>query len=484
MSIPRSSRQASQAGSVTVPRAWASMCSRARVLLTVVPIESLYLVANYKETQIGLMRVGQPATIKVDALDGQEIQGSVESFAPGTGAEFAVIPATNATGNFTKIVQRVPVRLKVEAGPEARHVLVPGLSVEVSVDTVGSKDETARTAAGIRCISIRTQASAGRTRVRRSLEPSQRSGPMSQRRYLANGGKADAAAWIAVAAGTIGAFMATLDTSIVNASLPTIQGEVGATGTEGTWISTAYLVAEIVMIPMAGWLEKSLGIRTLLLAASLVFTVCSIGCGISTSLAEITLGRIGQGFSGGAMIPTALSIVATRLPSSQRPLGTALFGMTAVLGPVIGPVLGGWLTENVSWNYVFFINLPVCIGLIGLLLIGLPADKRNMDELLHPDLLGIAGLILGLGGLTTVLEEGQRERWFESVLIRELSAISVLGFILLVAGQFWSRSPVINLKILLQRRFAGVFVMTLIVGRRVIRDSLSHSSILGRCSRL
>jgi len=113
-------------------------------LLTVVPVDSLYLIANYKETQLGLMRIGQPARIKVDALDGREIQGKVQSFSPGTGSEFAVIPATNATGNFTKIVQRVPVRLEIQVGPEARRVLVPGLSVEVSVDTVGSKDDLAR----------------------------------------------------------------------------------------------------------------------------------------------------------------------------------------------------------------------------------------------------------------------------------------------------------------------------------------------------
>ena len=113
-------------------------------LLTIVPVQSLYLVANFKETQIGLMRVGQPATIDVDALDGHQLSGSVDSFAPATGASFAVIPANNATGNFTKIVQRVPVRIRIEAGEEARKVLIPGLSVEVSVDTLGSKDDKAR----------------------------------------------------------------------------------------------------------------------------------------------------------------------------------------------------------------------------------------------------------------------------------------------------------------------------------------------------
>jgi DHA2 family multidrug resistance protein len=276
--------------------------------------------------------------------------------------------------------------------------------------------------------------------------------------------KADAGAWLAVAAGTIGALMATLDTSIVNSALPTIQGEIGASGAEGTWISTAYLVAEIVMIPLAGWLERIFGLRSFLLIAATAFTLFSMWCGISQDLPHMVIGRIGQGFFGGAMIPTALTIVGTRLPPAQRPLGIALFGMTAVLGPVLGPVLGGWLTENISWHYAFFMNLPIGIGLLALVTIGLPGRKAKFDEFLSTDIPGIAGLVLGLGGLTVVLEEGQRERWFESSMICELSVVSVFGIGLLILGQFVSKKPVIQLKILLTRAFGGVFVMSLMVG--------------------
>jgi DHA2 family multidrug resistance protein len=278
------------------------------------------------------------------------------------------------------------------------------------------------------------------------------------------GGKASAADWLAVSAGTIGALMATLDTSIVNAALPTIQGEIGASGTEGTWISTAYLVAEIVMIPMAGWLERALGLRTFLMIVTVAFTLCSIGCGISTTLPEMILMRVGQGFTGGAMIPTALSIVAKRLPPAQQPIGVALFGMTAVLGPVLGPLVGGYLTENASWHYVFFLNVPIGIGLLGLLLVGLPAEKSKLSEFLHADVLGILGLVLGLGCLTTMLEEGQRDRWFESSLICELTVVSFVGFVLLFLGQVIAKKPVIQLRILLQPAFAGVFVISLVVG--------------------
>ncbi len=170
--------------------------------------------------------------------------------------------------------------------------------------------------------------------------------------------KADAAAWLAVAAGTIGALMATLDTSIVNAALPTIQGEVGASGSEGTWISTAYLVAEIIIIPLTGWLERVFGLRNFLVTCTILFVGFSVLCGVATNLNMMIIGRVGQGVAGGGMIPTALTIVATRLPPDKQPVGVALFGMTAVLGPVVGPVIGGWLTENASWHYLFFINVP------------------------------------------------------------------------------------------------------------------------------
>ncbi len=280
----------------------------------------------------------------------------------------------------------------------------------------------------------------------------------------AAGGKADAAAWLAVAAGTLGALMATLDISIVNAALPTIQGEVGASGTEGTWISTAYLVAEIVMIPMSGWLERIFGLRTFLLVTTTVFILCSMACGISETLPQMILGRLGQGFSGGALIPTALTIVSTRLPPQQQSIGTALFGVTAILGPVIGPVVGGYLTENLSWHYAFFLNLPVGISLLVLLLVGLPHQEMHLEEFRNADAFGIAGLVMGLGGLTTFLEEGERVNWLSSELMRWLGVVSLLGFVFLILGQFVARQPVIRLRLLLDRVFGGVFVMSLVVG--------------------
>ncbi|MGR6327978.1 MDR family MFS transporter [Sphingomonas sp. XXL09] len=276
--------------------------------------------------------------------------------------------------------------------------------------------------------------------------------------------KADLGAWLAVAAGTLGALMATLDISIVNSALPTIQGEIGASGTEGTWVATAYLVAEIVIIPMAAWLERLLGLRTFLLIAAGLFTGFSVICGTATTLTAMIIGRVGQGFTGGAMIPTAQTIIATRLPRSQQPIGIAAFGVTAIMGPVIGPLIGGWLTENISWHYSFFINLPICALLVALLLVGLPHQKSRLDLLGEADWMGIAGLALGLGGLTVLLEEGQREQWFSSGLIRLMALVSFVGFALLFAGQVTAKRPVIKLKLLLDRQFGAVALMGVVLG--------------------
>ncbi len=276
--------------------------------------------------------------------------------------------------------------------------------------------------------------------------------------------KADLTAWLAVGAGSLGALMATLDISIVNSSLPTIQGEIGASGTEGTWIATAYLVAEIIIIPLSAWLERVFGLRTFLLVATTIFTGFSIMCGLSNSLTMMIIGRVGQGFTGGALIPTAMTIIATRLPPSQQPIGTAMFGVTAILGPVLGPLIGGWLTENISWHYAFFLNVPVSALLITLLLIGLEHQEAHLEEFKNADWVGVAGMALGLGGLTVVLEEGQREQWFQSELIIQLTGVAILGFILIALGQMFAKKPVIRLSLLLDRQFGSVVVMAIVLG--------------------
>ena len=275
---------------------------------------------------------------------------------------------------------------------------------------------------------------------------------------------ADAAIWIAVAAGALGALMATLDISITNSALPQIQGAVGANGTEGTWISTGYLMSEIVMIPLAAWLTRVFGLRNFLVVNATLFTLFSVLCGLSASLPVLVLARIGQGFTGGAMIPTAQTIIRTRLPRHQLPVGMTLFGLIVLLGPLLGPVLGGWLTENSSWRWCFFINVPVCALLLALLLLGLPRERMHLGELVRADWLGITGLAMGLSTLTVVLEEGQRERWFESSMIVALSLASAIGMAMVALSQRTADKPILRLSLLRNKSYASVIFIVFTVG--------------------
>ncbi|BAN26222.1 MDR family MFS transporter [Caballeronia insecticola] len=276
--------------------------------------------------------------------------------------------------------------------------------------------------------------------------------------------RASATDWIAVTAGALGALMATLDISITNSALPQIQGAIGATGTEGTWISTGYLMSEIVMIPLAAWLTRVFGLRNFLLGNAVLFTLFSVMCGLSTSLPMMVAGRIGQGFTGGAMIPTAQTIIRTRLPREQMPIGMTIFGLIVLLGPLLGPVLGGWLAENIAWSWCFFINLPVGIALAALLITGLPTDKPHWEAFFKADWIGIAGLAIGLSSLTVVLEEGQRNQWFESSEIIMLTCITTFGMLLIALSQFIAKQPIVRLSLLRNARYASVILIVFVVG--------------------
>lgn len=270
--------------------------------------------------------------------------------------------------------------------------------------------------------------------------------------------------WVAVAAGSLGALMATLDISITNSALPQIQGAVGATGTEGTWIATGYLMSEIVMIPMVAWLTRVFGLRNFLLGNASLFVMFSVLCGVSGSLPMLILARVGQGFTGGAMIPTAQTIVRSRLPLHQMPVGMTIFGLIVILGPLFGPVIGGWLTENADWTWCFFINVPVCTVLLLLLILGLPAERTNPKAFFEADWLGVAGLTLGLSTLIAVLEEGQRERWFESEMICWLSLISACGMALIALSQWRAERPMLRLSLLRNRNYAAVIIIVFVTG--------------------
>ncbi|GGP92376.1 DHA2 family efflux MFS transporter permease subunit [Shewanella ulleungensis] len=270
--------------------------------------------------------------------------------------------------------------------------------------------------------------------------------------------------WIAVAGGLIGAFMAILDIQITNASMKEIQGSLGATLEEGSWIATAYLVAEMIAIPLSGWLSTGLSTRRYLLWTTAAFIVASILCSMSWNLESMIAFRALQGFFGGALIPLAFRLILEFLPDNKRAMGMALFGVTATFAPSIGPTLGGWLTEQFSWHYLFYINVPPGILVMVMLAYGLERKPIIWDKLKNADYSGIITMALGMGCLEVVLEEGNRKDWFGSELIRNLAIIAVINIGLFIWIQLRKSQPLVNIRLLGQRDFALSTVAYFLLG--------------------
>ena len=270
--------------------------------------------------------------------------------------------------------------------------------------------------------------------------------------------------WLGVAAAILGAFTAILDIQITNSSLSDIEGALGASSEEGSWVSTAYLMAEIIVIPLTGWLGSTFGLRRYLAVNTGLFICFSVACALSTSLPEMILFRAGQGFTGGVLIPTAITIVRTRLPKSQQAVGIALFGLTATFAPAIGPTVGGWLTDNLSWHYIFYLNLVPGPLALALQLYALDPAPLKLGELAKGDWLGIGLMAAGLPALTFVLEEGQRKDWFGSPIIVEGALVAIFGIGGFIIRELMAERPFINLRVLKNRSVGGGCVLMTVLG--------------------
>src|SRR6195952_895887 len=220
--------------------------------------------------------------------------------------------------------------------------------------------------------------------------------------------------WCAVVGSTLGAFMAVLNIQIVNASLADIQGAIGAGTDDGGWISTSYLIAEIVVIPLSGWLARVFSVRAYLLTNAVLFLVFSAACAFAQDLQQMIVLRAIQGFSGGVLIPMAFTIIITLLPKAKQPVGLALFALSATFAPAIGPTIGGSLTPNFGWEYIFYVNLVPGAIMIAMLWFSLDAKPTQFKLLREGDWAGIVTMAIGLSALQTVLEEGNKDDWFGS----------------------------------------------------------------------
>jgi DHA2 family multidrug resistance protein len=259
--------------------------------------------------------------------------------------------------------------------------------------------------------------------------------------------------WIAVIGSSIGAFMAVLDIQITASSLRDIQGGLGASVDEGSWISTSYLIAEIITIPLTGWLAKVFSPRIYIVVNAMLFVLFSMLCGLAHDLPTMIVFRALQGFTGGILIPMSFSTILEMLPQSKQPIGLAIFSISATFAPSIGPSIGGYITDTWSWPYIFFLNVIPGVILISMLLYSMPQSKMQLDLLKKHDLPGIISMAIGLGSLIYVLEEGQRNDWLGSEPIRIGAILAAVFLILFVVREFLANFPLVNLRLLAQRNF-------------------------------
>jgi DHA2 family multidrug resistance protein len=263
------------------------------------------------------------------------------------------------------------------------------------------------------------------------------------------------------------AFMEVLDTSIANVALPYIAGNLGASTDESTWVLTSYLVSNAVVLPISGWLAGLFGRKRFFMVCLTIFTASSLLCGFAPSLTAIILCRILQGAGGGGLQPMAQAILADTFPPRQRGLAFALFGITTIIAPTIGPTLGGWITDNYSWRWIFFINLPV--GLLALFLIARlledpPWVKRMSGAGIRIDYIGVGLLVVGVGALQVMLDKGQEDDWFGSRFILTLAIVAAAGLVSLVVWEWFHKAPIVEVRLFKNLNFLGANFMMFILG--------------------
>ncbi|HEY0760387.1 MAG TPA: DHA2 family efflux MFS transporter permease subunit [Acidisarcina sp.] len=273
--------------------------------------------------------------------------------------------------------------------------------------------------------------------------------------------------WIIAATVALAAFMEVLDTSIANVALPHIAGNLGASTDESTWVLTAYLVANAIVLPMGGWAASVIGRKNFFMLCIVIFTTSSFLCGIAPTLPMLLIFRIFQGLGGGGLQPMAQAIMADSFEPQQRGIAFSLYGLVTVLAPSIGPTLGGWITDNYSWHWIFYINIPV--GLLALFLTRrlvedppyLKADRKNLYSL---DYIGLGLLVLSMGALQIMLDKGEENAWFESNIIRGCGMMFVAAFIVLIWWEWTRQKPLMDLRLFKQKNFAICCFLMLLVG--------------------
>src|SRR6476646_7569270 len=275
--------------------------------------------------------------------------------------------------------------------------------------------------------------------------------------------RAGTATWIAVLAAMIGSFMAILNIQITNASLLNIEGGIGTGVDNGSWISTSYLIGESVVIPLTDYLSRVFSFRRYMLASAALFAVFSVACAFTHDLPLMIAMRGWQGFAGGVLIPMAFTMVLTKLPKPQQPIGLAIFALSVTFAPAIGPTIGGYLTENYGWQTIFFVNVVPTIVMVTALSLTLERQPMQLNLLREGDWAGILTMTVGLSALQTVLEEGNKDDWFSSPFILRLAAVALVSLSLFIWIELTIEKPLIRLRLLTRRNFGfGTMAMTMV----------------------
>jgi MFS transporter, DHA2 family, multidrug resistance protein len=287
--------------------------------------------------------------------------------------------------------------------------------------------------------------------------------------------------WIIAAAVSLAAFMEVLDTSIANVALPHIAGGLAASNDESTWVLTSYLVSNAIVLPLSGWLVASLGRKRFFLICITFFTVSSFLCGIAPSLGFLLLFRVLQGAFGGGLQPMAQSILGDSFAPEKRGLAFSLYGITTICAPAIGPTLGGWITDNYSWRWIFYINVPV--GVVALILVyqlieDPPYIARLKARLSGFDFIGFSLLTLGVGALQIVLDKGQEDDWFGSHFITILVVIAVVGLISLVIWEWFHKQPIVDVRLFKNFNVATTNIMFLMLGAALFSSTVLMPQLL------
>jgi DHA2 family multidrug resistance protein len=275
--------------------------------------------------------------------------------------------------------------------------------------------------------------------------------------------RASATIWLAIFAAMIGAFMAILNIQITNASLLNIEGGIGTGVDNGSWISTSYLIGEIIVIPLTDYLSRVFSFRRIMLSFASLFAAFSVACAFATDLPTMIALRAFQGFFGGVLIPMAFTLVFTKLPQRQQPIGLAMFSLAVTFAPAIGPTIGGYLTENYGWQTIFFVNVVPTVAMVSMLYFTLERAPLNLGLLREGDWFGIATMAVGLSALQAVLEEGNKDDWFGSPFIVKLALVAAVSLALFVANELLVEKPLLRLRLLTQRNFglgtlAAIFI--------------------------